>query len=903
MMPMLRHVSWAAVMLALGLGLLPQVLLAQEVIRLGLAVRPVGYRLALDIDPFAPEFSGTASIDLDIATPTDRVVLHADRLSLDAIEITQGPVTQVLAAERLADDGTVALVAAKPLSVGAATLTIRYRASFASGLEGLYRVDDDGAFYAFTQFEAIGARRAFPCFDEPGFKAPFTISLTVPLGMVAIAGTRESAVDAPKAGRVTHHFAASRPLPSYLVAFAVGDFDVVDAPAVPPSAMRPNAIPLRGIAAKGKGKELSFALDATAPLLTKLEDWFGIAYPFDKLDVIAVPDFGAGGMENAGTIMYDENLVLLDIDATLARQREFVTTHAHELTHQWFGNLATPRWWDDLWLNEAVATFMESKLATWWKPDWHFETDRQLAAAEAMEIDLLPSARRVHEPVTTIGGISAAFDAITYQKGAALIGMAENTMGEYWFRDFLHGFLTRHAFAGMDGADFIHEMAASPAGADAARMLQSYLDQRGVPQVEVARDCANDHGTLMLRQRRLSPLNVSSAAPGSEATWVTRICLDALRGERARGACLLMDQRELRLPAGTALCQVEHLAAGRSPGYYALSFSNTDRRALVAALPKLGRAEALAVALDLETGLQSGNLSLAEYLAYVRAMVSHPDNDVRAFPFERLKALVSDAANELRRTALRKFVHALYRPQLDAIGLLRPLSGKEPATWVLQLYREQLVELFVETNADADLAVELAAIGQRIVADGETDLDETLLAPPDVVGPALVSAARLGDTGFLEQLVARLEETDVGHDRSLWLGAIAASHAPESSATIERLVSSPSLRGEDVLSLLFDRASEAPYRAATWALVERLMPVLLRRLDGDLDLSLVQVADGFCSDAQAEKVDLAMRPMRERIRGGAIQLAQTLDRIRACAALAVKLGQEPLPADLATQGR
>ncbi len=896
----LANLGWSLVVVMLGYVVLSSPLHAENLIRLGQTIRPVSYQLALDIDPRMPGFSGIATIELNIAERTDRVVLHANRLVLDAITITQGSVARSLVAEELASDGTVALVSNTVLASGRATLTIRYHAEFASGLEGLYRVEDDGRFYAFTQFEAIGARRAFPCFDEPGFKATFTIDLTIPTGLKAITGTREIGVDPPIGGRTTHHFAPSRPLPSYLVVVAVGDFDIVDAPAIPPTALRAAPIPLRGIAAKGKGSELQFALDATAPLLTRTEDWFGIAYPFDKLDIIAVPDFGAGGMENAGAVTYEESLALLDEDATLQRQREFVTTHAHELAHQWFGNFTTPRWWDDLWLNESVASFMESKIAAQWKPSWRFENDRQLASIEAMGLDLLPSVRRVHEPVTTAGGISAAFDPITYQKGAAVLGMAENAMGAESFRDFMHNYLAHRAFGVMDGADFLRSMAASPGGADAARLLQSYIDQPGMPRIDITRDCTGNRSEIKLRQQRLRPLSVPAAAPGSPATWVTRICLDALRATNPASSCVLLDQPQVQATSSASLCQDALLAGKRSPGYFALNVSKAERRALFASLPTLGRIEALAAAQDLDISLVAGDLTLAEYLDGVQALARHPDIGVRSFPFERLKALIGNTMDDERRRTLKSFVHALYRPQLDAIGLLQPLSGSKPGTWAQQLYREQLVELFVDTQSAPDLEVRLAELGQRIAADSETEPDDTALAPPDVVSAALVSAARRGGSPFLAHAVMRLNDADIGHDRAQWLGAIAASHAPDSNATIERLVSAPSARGQDVLALLFERANEPPYRTATWDFVQRSAPALLKRLDGDLDLAVVQVADGFCTDAQAETVDKAMRPLRDRIRGGAIQLAQTLDRIRACAALAAKLNQEPLPDILAT---
>ena len=280
-----------------------------------------------------------------------------------------------------------------------------------------------------------------------------------------------------------HRFATTKPLPTYLIAFAVGDFDVVEAKPIPKSNLRSDAIPLRGIAMRGNGGDLRIALDYTAKLVLAEEKYFGIAYPFDKLDIIAVPDFGAGGMENAGAITYDESIVFLDEDSTLQRRRDFLSIHAHEIAHHWFGNYASPRWWDDLWLNESFASFMEVKFATMIEPEWRFDTDILANAHEAMVLDRASSVRQVHEPVDNIDGISAAFDAITYQKGAVLLSMVEQQLGEQGFQKFVHGFLTGHAFGTMDTSGFLKALSNQAGGDKAASMLESYIYAPGVPLV------------------------------------------------------------------------------------------------------------------------------------------------------------------------------------------------------------------------------------------------------------------------------------------------------------------------------------------------------------------------------------------------------------------------------------
>ena len=894
-MPLLLQTVWPWMLALLAVFTSEPVSAHDELLRLSGNIRPSAYQLALDIDPRAPSFSGKVIIDLDIVIATDRIVLHAAQLTFDALSVTADGTSQALMAQTLDSDGAVALVAGNTLRPGKAVLTIRYHANFASGLEGLYTTHDGGRSYAFTQLEAIGARRVFPCFDEPGFKAPFKVSLTVPRGMQAISNTLEVGLEPAASGRVIHSFAPSRPLPTYLLAFAVGDFDIVEAADIGPSPVRRWSIPLRGIAVKGKGAELHYALAATAPLLKKTEDWFGIAYPFDKLDIIAVPEFGAVGMENAGAITYEESLVLLDDDATLQRRREFVKTHAHEIAHQWFGNDATPRWWDDLWLNEAMATFMETKVASWWKPQWRFETDRQLAALEAMQLDLLPSVRRVHEPVSTTDGISAAFDSITYAKGAALIGMAEAAMGEENFRQFVHAFLSRHAFSTMDQTGFLKEMADADGGADAARIISSAIDQPGLPHISVDRHCDAGHESLLLRQSQLQSLvwpkpEAATAGP----TWVTRVCLKPAQSIDVAVRCFVVGQPATEHAVDGDFCRSLLIDTGQPPGYFALSLPEADSRDLIKKLPYLPRFQALGAAAHLEIALATGRIGLRDYLDAVRGLAANPDTDVRAFPLERLSELLGNAVEPSRQQTLREFARTIYGPQLEAIGLTRPLSGNDTASWLLELYREKLVDTLVEMQVDPVLQARLATIGRQIAADTKSALDESPFAPPDVVSAALIAASRAGGKEFLDQATQRLGATEDSSERSQWLAAIASNHAPESSQTIDRLSVSEALPGQDSLALLFDRASEPPYRPEAWGLVQRRLNGLLQRLDGDLDLALIEVADGFCSLDRAGDVEHALAPSLGRIRGGTVQLRLTVDRIRQCALLSNRLNAEPL---------
>ncbi|MDH3727701.1 MAG: M1 family metallopeptidase, partial [Myxococcales bacterium] len=327
--------------------------------RLPEGVRPTGYQLTLTIVPSTDGFSGKAVIGLELDEPATGIWMHGQGLNVTAIHAHRGDAHITATWEQRTNDGVARVEFGEELPAGRATLHIEYTAGFDHPLRGLYKVESDGRAYAFTQFESISARLAFPSFDEPRFKTPFDTTLIVPADQFAAANTLvDGAIELPD-GLQRVHFKPTPPLPTYLIAWAVGPLDVAAGPPVPRSEMRLHAIPLRGIAAHGQGDRLRYALDRTGEFVEILEGYFATPYPYQKLDVVAVPDFGAGAMENVGLITFREWLLLIDgRRATEHQRRAFAYVMAHELAHQWFGNLVTMPWWNDVWLNEAFATWM-----------------------------------------------------------------------------------------------------------------------------------------------------------------------------------------------------------------------------------------------------------------------------------------------------------------------------------------------------------------------------------------------------------------------------------------------------------------------------------------------------------------------------------------------------------------
>src|SRR5262245_61060811 len=430
--------------------------------RLGHAVVPAHYSLDLAIDPSRHEFGGTIVIDVTLAEPRASIWLHGKDLQVSEAYVTDSQSRRVDAtyAEKL-DSGVALLSFAKILPAGATKLHFVYSAPFNTSANALFKVVRGERAYAVTQFEAIAARQTFPSFDEPGFKTPFDIAITARKGDVVVTTTPEIGQKDLDNGSVRHIFKTTRPLPTYLIAFAVGLYDVADIGPIPPNAVRDHPLPLRGIAAAGQGKRFRYALENTAGLLSALEAYFGTPYPYEKLDLIAVPESFGGAMENVGAITYDEYLVLMDANAPVDQRRDYATTHAHEMAHMWFGDLVTPAWWNDIWLNESFATWMQNKAAQAYWPAGEFEREIQKGALGAMAQDSLAAARAIRQPVNTNDEANGVFDDITYDKGGGVLSMLERYVGEREFRDGVRRYLKQHADGTASAEAFIAAVAAA----------------------------------------------------------------------------------------------------------------------------------------------------------------------------------------------------------------------------------------------------------------------------------------------------------------------------------------------------------------------------------------------------------------------------------------------------------
>ncbi|MBV9406086.1 MAG: hypothetical protein JO211_12145, partial [Acidobacteriaceae bacterium] len=418
-------------------------------------VQPEHIRLDLTLSPEKTDFSGKVEMDLQINNAIDHFWVNATDLSVSEAKLEVNG--RMLEAEVIPGGSDfVGFKLPSTLQPGKG----RFSASFTGKVNlrsssGIFRSRNGQDAYLFTQFEAIDARRAFPCFDQPGFKIPWQITLHIPGNDVAVANTKVESETAEANGMKAVRFAETKPLPSYLIAFGVGPLEFVEG-----GTAGTHHVPVRMVVPRGDSDRAKYAASISAEILTRLENYFGVPYPYDKSDQLAIPLSFGGAMENPGLVTYDANILLSPPgEETVRHERMYASIAAHELAHQWTGDMVTMRWWNDTWLNESFATWMAAKLVAEWKPEWQTRAQDQQARLLAITVDTRTTARRINQPVESKSDIGNAFDGITYQKGGSVLAMFENAVGAANFQRVMHNYLNAHMFGNATADDFLAELA------------------------------------------------------------------------------------------------------------------------------------------------------------------------------------------------------------------------------------------------------------------------------------------------------------------------------------------------------------------------------------------------------------------------------------------------------------
>jgi len=823
---------------------------------------PERYRIALKIDPKTDRFTGHVEIDVRFLTTRRSLFLHGLDLNMSAVTVrVKGKPDAAAHYDQVHDSGVARLIFVDPVPAGEATLVFDYDAPFNASLTGLYKVVDRGDSYAFTQFESTGARRAFPSFDEPGFKTPFDVTVIAPRGLKVIGNTPVYSVKRAGAkGFVETTFDTTYPLPTYLVALAVGPLDVVEGGTAPPNAYRAKPLHIRGVAARGNGRRLAYALSLTPKIITALENYFGIGFPFQKLDVLAVPDFAAGAMENAGAITFRERYLLLDDDATLEQKRGSVTAQAHELAHQWFGDLVSPAWWDDIWLNESFANWAEYKAAAVVLPEFNFDTDAVRSTMDVMDQDELPSARQIHQPIHDLDDLANAFDSITYDKGGAVLKMFEAYVGEENWQRGVHAYLTAHARGTATTSDFVGTIAKTTGHPELVDAFSDLINRPGIPAMKVTASCGSQP-SLSFAQSVYVPLGL----PAVQRSWRVPVCVN----DGGNRVCRMSSGGSVSLPVSTA-CTAMPLPNADGTGYYRFALDAAGWKAAIAGVATLAPAEEVALTGNVFAALNDGQASANDVLALVQALAPEARWDV-------LRSLQQRLIEFRRRLApgdlskYRALISRTFSPRLKAVGLV-PKASEGPAD---RLARQYLVKLMVTEARDPDTLKALSASAPAPAPDLRADTWR---------------GALLFDPAFADKLLAIYKATDEENVRKDIVYAFAGV---DDTAVIGKLLALASVMRRGELRFLNENLREEPAGAvAYWTWTKANFDMMAKRRSIRGMAGAAQILQSACDQGLKSDADAFFAPKLDAVPGARRRLAHTDEMIARCLAFRQAKGAE-----------
>jgi aminopeptidase N len=823
--------------------------------RLPAGVTPTHYALHFAPDLAGERYTGTARIDVDVAGPRPTVVLSALALTIGEASVTQAGRTSVATVSLDPEKQEATLTPAAPLSPGPARIDLAFSAPLNKEMRGFYLTTTAKRNYAATQLEATDARRMFPCFDEPALKATFDISAVIDEGDIAISNGRQvSDAPGPAAGQHTVTFATTPRMSTYLVALFVGDFECV--------AGSVDGIPLRVCATPGQKALTGFALEVTQGVVSFYDRYYGIKYPFEKLDQVAVPDFAAGAMENTAAISYRESALLVDPEtAPLEQKRGVATTIAHEIAHQWFGDLVTMKWWDDNWLNEGFATWMEAKAVGEWKPEWKAGAEEVQGTTYALWTDSLASTRPIHGAAETPAEINQLFDGIAYQKTGAVLRMIESYLGAETFRQGVNAYLARHSYANASAEDFAAALAGA-ARRPADRVLMDFVRQPGLPLVSVRSACQAGKTTVSLTQHRFFFERERLGRPSPEA-WATPVCL---RGETGEATCQLLtkDRDSVEIPG----CPGELFANANASGFYRTAYT-PEAAVRLAGAPWVRSDERALLLADEWALMYPGELDIGQFLDLAEAQKPRIERLPLEELFWDLQSVRQNVASPADRPAFEAWARTLVQPLVSELGLIsRPGDSDEQ-----KKYRSAVVRFASEVARDPGVVSELQAVGEAYMA-GSRDVD------PALVDPALDVVARSGDARAYDRFVRLAKDPANPLDRDRFVYSLAAFEDETLvKRTLERALTDE-VRAQDVVGLIYTAFANPVGRRTAWAFLKPNFDAVLRKAGLTFGGGMVGVIGFACEADLVSDMDAFFQA--KNVPGGERRLAQGLERARNC---------------------
>ncbi|MFH1569942.1 MAG: M1 family aminopeptidase [Gemmatimonadota bacterium] len=779
-----------ALALALLLALCPAVLAQPEAPpeRLDPRVAPTFEQIELRLDPDSSGYSGVARFDLQVSARVERFSFSARGMSLDQLELGSAAGAVPLAIESVRA-GVVTVLPEVELEPGRYELTVTFHNDYDTRATSLYRAVVDGESYVFTDFEPTEARSAWPCWDEPAYKIPFQITVRAPVECVVVSNTPVES-EVVRGRRKTVRFEKTPPMSTYLLALAVGPLEDVPIPDLP--------VEGRVYTAKGKSHLAELVTQVAPPILAALEAYFGSPYPYRKLDLIAVPEFAPGAMENVGLVTFREDLLLVHGEAGgTAERREQALVLAHELAHMWFGNLVTMAWWDDLWLNESFASWIEYKVVDQVYPE--LRTRMELTQGEHLMRDARPSTGAIRKPVRSAADVMDDLE-LAYGKGQAVLEMVERWVGPAIFRRGVIEYLGRYAWGNATGADLWGALGEA-SGKDVASVMASFLDQPGCPLVRVTPGRGR---TLVLTQERFLNYGVRAR----KQLWTVPVRLRYSDGRKVDSLDVVLSSASQQvqvagLPVAARDLLWVHPDAG-ALGYYRwavpakmlvqLSQSARDR---LSARERIGFLDNAAGLLD------AGLLGADQYLAILERFADDPEPEV-------VRVVVREGMTKVWRTfgssdlepAYSAYVRRALGPSAVRFGL-EPAFGDQPGADLLR------PSLFRALGRAGDPEVQRR--GEELALQY---LDDPRQVDAALAGASLVVAARRGGPDLVQAYTAAIGLAPTPADRERLVTSLGAFHDPAARRAALDFCLEDGLRPPELLTVPYVMAQYDPHEGA-----------------------------------------------------------------------------------------
>jgi len=768
------------------------------------------------------------------------------------------------------------------LPIGKSTIFFDYVAPFNNALEALYKVEDGGKNYAFTQFQAVSARLAFPSFDEPAFKTPYETSLVVKNEHKGFTNTPQIAETDLGNGMRRLDFAISQKLPSYLIAFSVGDLDVVEWTDIPANKIRSTPLPLRGLATKGKGKKLDYALKNTVKILESLEEYFRVPYPYEKLDIVAVPDFAFGAMENAGLIIYREQLLLLEEEnMSVSQMRSYMNVHGHELAHQWFGNLVTPVWWDDIWLNEAFATWMAYSSNDNIFPEQKFRQTLMSRSFGAMSNDSLLSARQIRQPILSNDDIDSAFDSITYSKGGGILRMFESFIGPEQFQNGITHYMNKYAFSNTTANDFITAIGEKTEGVSAEvirNAFNSFIEQPGIPYLAVESTCDAEKTEIHFSQSRYLPIGSTG---NKNKTWKIPVCVSYEFEEHMHKQCELITKAKQSIRLSDKGCPSVVMPNAEGAGYYRFSLNSNDWNNIFKNQDKLSDEEMIAVNDSFTASINAGSLEFDDLMQIAPQMVASDTARVAVTPISMLVFIQEQLLDTKdKKDKLASVSTQLYKSKLNSMGYKTRVNDSANTT----MLRNTLLNHMADVGNDKDVRLYLVNMAKSYTGYKTDNKLRPEYADANTINTALKIAVDELGVEFARHLVKLFETERDGTIRGRLLRAISSCKDKVFATEIRSWLSSDKIRDNEIYAILSGHMSDENLRPEMWNWFKNNIEVIKSRVSSFSQSRIPGIGDYFCTVEDKDKVENFFKPIISDISGGPRALDQTLETIDLCAA-------------------